>query len=276
MITDNFLLEKLRSILDNSLFDLDGFKIPKYTIKSDSTEKLTIDINKFRNKQLEQRCYYPTTDNFKFALEKSKFLKNIDFIEEFPIVILNRGLWESLNNTLSTKYKSCLFIDFFYPQYNLIVELDGRAYHSSGNSLDLKIEQETKDKMRDIYCSLELNTNIIRLKSFGKRQPSNDIEIKELESLIKQLQSNSNTKPYNLNLYYEYLLKDWKEKHKEELSIISKIDTNCKKKIEDSNVKSVSVYLRNENKSKFPESLLYRTKELFSLLYGKTLEILYR
>ena len=275
MITDEFLLEKLRPTLDNNLFDLDNFKIPKYTIKFDNTENLIIDINKFRNKQLEHRFYYPTTDNFKFALEKSEFLKNISFIEEFPIVILNRGLWESLNNTLSTKYKSCLFIDFFCPQYNLIVELDGRAYHSSKNNLNLKIEQETKDKMRDIYCNLELNANIIRLRSFGKRQPSNDIEIKNLENSIKLLQAN-NTKPYNPNLYYEYLLKDWKEKYKEELNLINKIDTNCKKKIEDYSVKVINVYLRKENNSKFSESLLYRTKELFSLLYGKMLEILYR
>jgi very-short-patch-repair endonuclease len=277
MITDDFLVEKLRDIFNESLFNVNGYKVPKYATKffNCKTDSIIININEFRNKQLTQRNLYPTTDNFKSALYRNDFLRNLDFIEEFPIVILNRKLWETLNDFDDAKCKSCLFFDFFYPKYNLIVELDGQAFHSSLEP-ELKFELESKDNSRDFYCKYEFNANIIRLKSFGKcQQPSNDKEIKKLENLIKQLQA-CNTKPYDSNLYYKYLLKDWKEKHNEELNLINKIDINCKKKIEDNNVKAVNVYLRKENKYKFSENLLYRTKELFSLLYGKTLEILYR
>lgn len=271
MITDDFLVEKLRDIFNENLFNLEGYSIPKFASKEEEAGNLVIDIDKFRSKQLEQRVLYPTTDNFKFALEKSEFLKNIRFIEEFPIVILNRDLWESLNSTLSTKYKSCLFIDFFYPQYNLIVELDGRSYHSNNSDTNLKIEQETKDNMRDAYCKIELGANIIRLKSFGKHQPANDKEIKELENLIKQLQTN-NVKSYNSDLYYNYLLNNWKNNYKDELNLINKIEEKYSSSLYSGNKSSVTIHCNN-NRLLADLKYQHNIKWIFKLLFNKLIKI---
>ena len=273
MITDDFLVEKLRSIFNESLFNVEGYNVPKFATKQEGTSNLIIDVEDFRNKQLEQRCYYPTTDNFKFALEKNEFLKNIDFIEEFPIVILNRGLWESLNNTLSTKYKSCLFIDFFCPQYNLIVELDGAAFHSSNSNFELKIEQETKDKMRDQYCRIELGTNIIRLKSFGKyNERKNNAEIKLLEKTIKSLQNNNNYYTYN---YDNFLLDSWKNTYSKELSFITWIEENYSKEVYNPNINSLTVtcsFLMYNTVSQ----LLHNINDMFKLFFNKRVFIKYR
>ena len=270
MITDDFLVEKLRSIFNESLFNVEGYSIPKFATRQEGTSNLVINIEDFRNKQLEQRCYYPTTDNFKFALEKNEFLRNIDFIEEFPIVILNRSLWESLNNTLSTKYKSCLFIDFFCPQYNLIVELDGAAFHSSNSNFELKIEQETKDKMRDQYCRMELGTSIIRLKSFGKyNERKNNAEIKLLEKTIKSLQNNNNYYTYN---YDNFLLDNWKNTYSNELSFITWVEENYTREIYSKRHNHIAV---DCSYNVLLDDLIFRNNvdQLFKLLFNKVVII---
>jgi hypothetical protein len=230
MITDEFLVEKLRSIFDNECFNLFNYKIPK-TVNRTTTGNYSwnIDIEDFRNKQLEQRFKYPTTDNFKFALEKNEFLKNIGFIEEFPLVISNKEHWWQLNNNLSTSNKCCLFFDFYYPQFNLIVELDGQAFHSNKKDPMLRIKQENEDLARDLYCKSELGATIIRLKSFGKyNERKNNTEIKLLENTIKNLQNNNNYYTYN---YDNYLLNNWKNSYSNELSFITWVEENYSKEI---------------------------------------------
>ena len=278
MITDEFLVEKLRGIFNESLFNLEGYSIPKFATRQEGTSGLVIDIEDFRNKQLEQKFYYPTTDNFKFALKKSEFLKSISFIEEFPIVILNRGLWESLNNTLSTKYKSCLFVDFFCPQYNLIVELDGAAFHSNNSNFELKIEQETKDRMRDAYCRMELGTNIIRLKSFGKyNERKNNAEIKLLEKTIKSLQNNNNNNNYYKYDYDNFLLDNWKNTYSNELSFITWVEENYTKNIY-SKKDLITINITHENYNPILDDINFqRNIGLFvKLFFDKKIIINYR
>ena len=274
MITDEFLVEKLRGIFNESLFNLEGYSIPKFATRQEGASNLVIDIEDFRNKQLEQKFYYPTTSNFKFALKNSEFLKSISFIEEFPIVILNRGLWESLNNTLSTKYKSCLFVDFFCPQYNLIVELDGAAFHSNNSNFELKIEQETKDRMRDAYCRMELGTNIIRLKSFGKyNEKKNNAEIKLLEKTIKSLQNNQK---YSYSYNYEiYLLYSWKIKYNSELNFITWVEENYSKDVYNPNINSLTVTCSYSMYNTINQ-LLHCINDMFKLFFNKRLIVKYR
>ena len=230
MITDDFLVEKLRSIFDKECFNLFNYKIPK-TVKRTTTGNYSwnIDIEDFRNKQLEQRCFYPTTSNFKFALEKNEFLKNIEFIEEFPLIISNKEHWWKLNNNLSTSNKCCLFFDFYYPQYNLIVELDGAAFHNNKQDSVLRMKQENEDLARDLYCKTELRATIIRLKSFGKyNERKNNAEIKLLEKTIRSLQNNNN---YYIYDYDKFLLDNWKNTYSNELSFISWVEQNYNKEI---------------------------------------------
>ena len=267
MITDNFLLEKLRSVLDNNMFDLDGFKIPKSTLKISKDKVSKVDIQYFRNKQLEQRCFYPTTSNFKFALEKNEFLKNIGFIEEFPLVISNREHWWQLN---STSNKCCLFFDFYYPQYNLIVELDGVAFHNNKQDPMLRIKQENEDLARDLYCKAELGATIIRLKSFGKyNERKNNAEIKLLENTIRKLQNNNNYYTYN---YDNFLLDNWKNTYSNELSFITWVEENYIKEIYNSNINSLTV-ICNQSISNTVDKLLHNVNDISKLLFNKRIFI---
>ena len=276
MITDDFLLEKLRSVLDNNLFDLDGFKIPKSTVKISKNKVSKVDIQYFRNKQLEQRCFYPTTDNFKFALEKNEFLKNIGFIEEFPLIISNKEHWWQLNNNLSTSNKCCLFFDFYYPQYNLIVELDGAAFHNNKQDPMLRIKQENEDLARDLYCKAELGATIIRLKSFGKyNERKNNAEIKLLDKTIKSLQNNNNYYTYN---YDNFLLDNWKNTYSNELSFITWVEENYSNEIYSSITSEITINLLSEYYNPILDDINFqRNIELFvKLFFDKKIIINYR
>ena len=270
MITDEFLLEKLRPILDNDLFDLDGFKIPKSTVKVSKDKVSKVDIKYFRNKQLEQRCFYPTTSNFKFALEKNEFLKNIEFIEEFPLIISNKEHWWKLNNNLSTSNKCCLFFDFYYPQYNLIVELDGAAFHNNKQDSVLRMKQENEDLARDLYCKTELRATIIRLKSFGKyNERKNNAEIKLLEKTIRSLQNNNN---YYIYDYDKFLLDNWKNTYSNELSFITWVEENYTKDIYNPNIENLIVTC-NYSIYSIINQFLHNINDLSRLFFNKRIII---
>jgi hypothetical protein len=59
MITDDFLVEKLRDIFNESLFNLEGYSIPKFATRQEGTSNLVIDdINFQRNIELFVKLFF--------------------------------------------------------------------------------------------------------------------------------------------------------------------------------------------------------------------------
>lgn len=270
---DSVILEKLNLLVYNT-FDLFGYRIPKKAIKDFKDGRhLELDIQQFRQKQLELRLNYPTTYNFKKCLSEDKFLQDLFYIEEFPVVISNRESWENLNSGLDSINKSCIFFDFFCPQYNLIIELDGKAFHSS-NNIQQNFELESKDHMRDKYCNTELGAYVLRLKSFGKVQNENKIEIDLLKNTIKQLQPNNSNK-YHYD-YSKFILTKWKLEHKSELDFIENIEQHFNNKIENDNCPIVIIKMNKEYKSIITKDFINKVNNIFKIIYNKTIDIRFK
>ena len=127
--------------------------------------------------------------------------------------------------------------------------------------------------MRDQYCRIELGTNIIRLKSFGKyNERKNNAEIKLLEKTIKSLQNNNNYYTYN---YDNFLLDSWKNTYSKELSFITWIEENYSKEVYNHNINSLTVtcsFLMYNTVSQ----LLHNINDMFKLFFNKRVFIKYR
>lgn len=112
------------------------------------------------------------------ALELS-ISKDIEFVRQYPI----------------GKY----FADFYFPKYNIVLEIDGHDYHTSD-------DQITHDRKRDMFMN-ELKYIVVRVTgSYAKKNPSGVLNILRHIKDINTFFIKSDEDIKNLMIYYQ--LKD--------------------------------------------------------------------
>lgn len=259
-IVEKFSLEQWRT------FDLHGHRVLKKYFKDGNP----IDVMAGRCSQIDKRVEFPTTANFKEFIQESKILKDLDWIEEFPVIITNRKRWKEYNKGLGEdiESKGCMFFDFSIPKYNIIVELDGKSYHN-----------ELVDRARDTYCMWELGHPIIvRLESFGKYdEKRNRAEIKRLEKVVKErikLEKSGINTEFQYS-YREFLAKSWREEHKEEVEFIERLETKYSSKF-NSPEPLIVVSCKKEMKSKLNKLFLNKVNNILKVLYKKEIAVNFR
>lgn len=258
-ILEKFELEKWRT------FSIGSYKIPKKFVKKVGDFYKYYDTQSKRGGQIDNRVSFPSTENYKEALAKSEYLKKFSYLEEFPVVIANRPRWEFFNNGLDEDYmrKGCIFFDFFYPSLGLVVELDGKTYHS-----------EKADRARDSYCRSELGLRVLRLESFGKdNERSWKKDIKRLEDTIKEIEDHGGSEfSYS---YSSYLVQSWREEYKDEVKFIEAAENKYPSKFTSSD----PIIIVNCDKSKkniFNKVFLNRVNKIVKTLYKKEIAINFR
>lgn len=256
-ILEKFELEKWRT------FSIGSCRIPKKFVKKVGDFYEYYNTQEKRNGQIDNRVSFPTTENYKGALAKSEYLKKFSYLEEFPVVIANRPRWEFFNRGLETEGKGCIFFDFFYPSLGLVVELDGKTYHS-----------EKADRARDSYCQAELGIQVLRLESFGgENERSWKKDIKRLEEVVKGIEDRGGSEfSYS---YSSYLVQSWREEYREEVKFIE----NAENKYPSKFTSSEPIIVVNCDKSKkniFNKVFLNRVNKIVKTLYKKEIAINFR
>jgi hypothetical protein len=92
----------------------------------------------------------------------------IQYIKEFPFIIEDRNLWDSLcikyEVDLDLRDKNYFLADYLFPDYNFIVEIDSELHDSN------------YDIARDNYIVFSFGVSTLRLFEFG-RDPLSDIPL---------------------------------------------------------------------------------------------------
>lgn len=157
--------------------------------------------------------YFSLEDNRKQNLEQadsawSRYFKSIlqcysglYYIREFPLIIERRNRWENYclanmaldNESLNRKY---FLADYFFPDYNLLVEIDS----------DLHIQEY--DKARDEYIQEIWGLKTLRFNEFGCSPENQSYYIREFNKVIECGKTNRVSMVYNSLLvdYFNYKL----------------------------------------------------------------------
>lgn len=134
-------------------FMVGEYLFPKFLI---STKNNIIDLEDNREQNLHQGSRW--SPNFKNFLDTE--YKSVRYIREFPIIIRDRKLWESL----CIKYqldedkqgRNYFSVDYFMPDFNLLVEIDSQLHE-----IDY-------DKARDDYIRLKYGLETLRFYEYGR------------------------------------------------------------------------------------------------------------
>jgi hypothetical protein len=171
----------LKFVMKNSNYVIhsDLFVIPKYIDHYKNTH-LRFNMEIKREIYLNQGSKWSPL----FRAILKHFYPNIKFDREIPLVIEDRGLWESLcikYNVDQDKTKRTFFVvDYIFPYQNLIVEIDSILH-----DMDY-------DKARDDYIKTIWGFDILRLYEFGKAEFSTINCIENFERCISNGSINNN------------------------------------------------------------------------------------
>lgn len=173
-----------------------------------TTKGKVIDLEQNRLQNLLQGSAW--SPNFKNFLDTR--YKSIKYIREFPIIIKNRDLWESLcvkHNLEEDKLGSNYFLaDYFIKDYNLIVEIDSQLH------------EESYDKARDEYIEIEYGLLTLRFFEYGRTSYQTFLDnFQFLASFCR----NSGVIPINFG-YGSFIVENYKQINEEIIPIIERFD----------------------------------------------------
>lgn len=135
------------------MFRIDRYILPKLLM---TTKGKVIDLEQNRLKSLLQGSAW--SPNFQEFLDNR--YKSVKYIREFPVIIKNRGLWESLceKHNLEEDKLGCNYFlaDYFIKDYNFIVEIDSQLH------------EDDYDNARDEYMEIEYGLLTRRFYEYGR------------------------------------------------------------------------------------------------------------
>lgn len=156
--------------------NIDKYRIPT---KIRTLQGKFVDIVQNRNNSLFRR---ESSYSIRFR-EDIKNLKKTygiycEFIQEFPIIIEDRDLWNNITNYLgisNKKFKDTNYflLDFFFPYLGVIVEVDSE-YHDT---------KKLYDTARDIYIKRMYGLDTVRFYKYG----NNELERKAFIEKFKKV-----------------------------------------------------------------------------------------
>lgn len=242
----------LKFVMKNSDYVIysDLFVIPKY-INHYSNTHVRFNMEIKRGIYLNQGSKWSPL----FRAILKHFYPNIKFDREIPLVIENRGLWDSLcskYNVDPDKTKRTFFVvDYIFPYQNLIVEIDSQ-YHN-----------EEYDNARDDYIKTVWGFDILRLYEFGKAEFSTINCIENFERYISNGSINNNID------YTDLLVKRFRKDYSNLIPIL----TWFEKYIENNNIKeNFSINVNQLNKDNrfyvLDRNSLFSINEVLITIYG--------
>lgn len=186
-------------------FKVDRYILPKLLM---TTKGKVIDLEHNRIQNLLQGSAW--SPNFKNFLDTR--YKSIKYIREFPIIIKNRDLWESLcvkHNLEEDKLGSNYFLaDYFIKDYNFIVEIDSQLH------------EEDYDKARDEYIEKEYGLVTRRFYEYGRTGYQTFLDnFQFLASFCR----NSGVIPINFG-YSSFIVENYKQINEEIIPIIERFE----------------------------------------------------
>lgn len=129
--------------------------------------------------------------NFKNFIDNNYNIKEYNYIEEFPIIIENVSLWNSILNSFSVSLDDSIrntryfLLDYFFPYLGIAVEIDSK-YHK------VKV---IYDKARDIYVERVYGIITYRFYEFGNNDehaiPYINLFNRITNSIINRFKSNN-------------------------------------------------------------------------------------
>lgn len=183
----------LLNFLNNSnrfTFAIGKYRIPKLMLTEDSRY---VDVEWGRNSNLDQED--SVWVNYFNSILQCYTAQNLNYYREFPLIIERRDRWENYclaNMALDDKFLA----DYYFPDYNLVVEIDSDLHDSN------------YDSARDDYIKEVWGCNILRFPEFGCTAGNQSYCIKQFNSAIKNKQIITNNIVYNKTLLsrfkYEY------------------------------------------------------------------------
>lgn len=155
---DNLLINYLKRNKDYC-FSVGQYEFPKML---ETNKGLDIDLEDNREASLLQGSKW--SPNFREALD-SEF-PGVIYLREFPLLVRNMKAWKQycLNHSVTDPDKlgrNYFLADYFFPDYNLIVEIDSN------------IHDEWYDSARDDYVNIVYGIHVMRLFEFG--EPSTEV-----------------------------------------------------------------------------------------------------
>ena len=134
-------------------FKIDEYLFPKYLITS---KNYVIDLERNRQSNLYQGSRW-SPEFRRFLDTKYKYVR---YIREFPIIIRKRKLWKSLCEKYQLdkdkQNRNYFLVDYFMPNFNLIVEIDSQLHNTE------------YDKARDEYIQTVFGLETLRFYEYGK------------------------------------------------------------------------------------------------------------
>lgn len=157
-MNNNLLINYLKRNRDYC-FSVGQYEFPK---KLETINGNFIDLEDNRKKNLLQGSNW--SPNFKAVLD-SEF-RGVKYHREFPLLVRNMKAWKQycLNHSVTDPDKlgrNYFLADYFFPDYNLIVEIDSN------------IHDEWYDSARDDYVNIVYGIHVMRLYEFG--EPSTEV-----------------------------------------------------------------------------------------------------
>lgn len=153
-------------------FRVGGYVIPKMMNTYSGNR---IDLEKNRENNLNQESFW--SPRFEEFLKISH--NRIPYIKEFPFIIENRSLWNSLcikyDVDLDLRDKNYFLADYFFPEHNLIVEIDSWLH------------DKNYDLARNEYINLVWGTYSLRFYEFGKLKVRTKKFMKKFNSYINRI-----------------------------------------------------------------------------------------
>lgn len=163
--------------------------------------------------QFRPNKYFNLEDNRKQNLEQadsawSRYFKSIlqcysglYYIREFPLIVERRNRWENYclaNMALDDEFlnRKYFLADYFFPDYNLLVEIDSDL-HDQGY-----------DKARDEYIEETWGLKTLRFYEFGSSPENQSYYIREFNKVIESDKTPRVSMIYNSLLvnYFNYKL----------------------------------------------------------------------
>lgn len=160
-------IELIRNfVLRNDYYstEIEGYQFPNVVVSKGN--RINIMVNRENNLRSRESSYSQKFREDIKSLRKS-YKRFSEYIQEFPIIIEDRRLWNEIANYVGVKDSRLLntnyfLLDFFFPYLGVIVEIDSE-YHD---------KKRTYDVARDIYIKRKFGLDTVRFYKYG----NNDLE----------------------------------------------------------------------------------------------------
>jgi len=191
-------------------FSLKGYKVPK---KLETNNDYDIDLKDNRLDELGQGSAW--SPKFRKVLKEEFPL--LQRIREFPFIIRSAKTWKNLcwshgvsrDDFLGRNY---FFADYFFPDYNLIVEIDSN-YHD-----------QNYDRARDEYLNIMFGIHTLRLFEFGVTPGCQTLQVNDFMLTLTKLRC---VTPVRID-YSELILYMFYKENDDIMEILNIIEANLK------------------------------------------------